>query len=614
MNPKRRHLLQGTLAAAVPHWAAAADDAPAGARKVLRLLLSSAETGFDPARISDLYSRVVTAHIFESLYFWDYLAPRPTLRPLLAEALPEVSADFRQFTFRLRRGVYFADDPAFGGKPREVQARDQAYALQRLVDPANLSPVASDILDFGILGLAAVREAALKSRQPFDYDRPIEGLTTPDPYTLQIKLAAPRPRLADWFADLSILGAQAREVVEHYRDTIAEHPVGCGPFRLKSWRRNSRIVLERNPAYRERLYDAQPAANDAEGQALLARYKGRRLPLVDEVQLSVVEEFQPQWLSFLNAQVDGLVSLTGGLPTQFVPVAAPGGKLAPNLAKRGVRLDRRLVSTTSFIFFNMDDPTIGGLEAPQVALRRAVSLAYDVDADIRLFRSGQAVPAQGMVSPYCSGYDPAFKTEMADHDPARANALLDLYGFVDRNGDGWRERPDGSPLELVMHTEPEQIYRIFNDLWRKAMAAIGLRLRFVTQQWPENLKAADAGTLMIWSLSGAASLPDGADSMSRYDSKLIGAGNFARFKLPAMDRLFERLQVLPDGPERERVFFDAKRLATAYMPYKPIVHRVSSDLMHPWMLGFRRPMFASDWWQYIDVDTALRTRLGGDAH
>ena len=47
------------------------------------------------------------------------------------------------------------------------------------------------------------------------------------------------------------------------------HPVGTGPFRLAEWRRTSRIVLERNPNYRERVYDAEPNADDAEGQALL---------------------------------------------------------------------------------------------------------------------------------------------------------------------------------------------------------------------------------------------------------------------------------------------------------------------------------------------------------
>ena len=73
---------------------------------------------------------------------------------------------------------------------------------------------------------------------------------------------------------------------------------------LKSWRRSSLIVLERNPGYREVLYDAEPTADDAEGQALLARFKGRRLPMVDRVEVTIIEENQPRWLAFLNGQLD----------------------------------------------------------------------------------------------------------------------------------------------------------------------------------------------------------------------------------------------------------------------------------------------------------------------
>ena len=189
-----------------------------------------------------------------------------------------------------------------------------------------------------------------------------------------------------------LLGAQAREVVEFYGNTIGEHPVGTGPFKLKSWRRSSRIVLERNPGYREVLYDAQPAADDAEGQAILAKLKGRRLPMIDEVDVAIIEEFQPQWLSFLNKQVDALATSTGHVPSQFANEAAPGGKLAARLARQGVRMYANLAPDNAFTYFNMLDPTIGGNSAAQVALRRAISLAYDVQTEIRQIRRGRAVP------------------------------------------------------------------------------------------------------------------------------------------------------------------------------------------------------------------------------
>ncbi|HSB25433.1 MAG TPA: ABC transporter substrate-binding protein [Burkholderiaceae bacterium] len=606
---RRRRLVQGALAAAAlpavqPSQAQAAE---VPQRKVLRLLFSSAETSFDPARISDLYSRAVTMHIFEAPYCYDPLARPARLRPLTAIDMPEVSNDFRVWTVRIKPGIFFAADPAFKGKKRELVAQDYVYAFQRAIDPANISPIEASTLDLKIKGLLAARDAA-KARKRFDYDAPIEGLRALDRYTLRFELEEPRPRFIDTLAISDLLGGIAREVVEFYGDAIGDHPVGTGPFRLKSWRRSSRIVMERNPDYREVLYDAMPGPEDAEGQEILAKLQGKRLPIIDEVDIAIIEEFQPEWLSFLNKQVDALATSTGHLPSQYANEAAPGGKLAPRLARQGIRMYANLAPDNAFTYFNMRDPVVGGYSAQQVALRRAISLSYDVDQEIRLIRRGRAVPGQSVLMPHTTGYDPHFKSEMSDYDPARARALLDLYGFVDRDGDGFRERPDGSPLLLEMATEPEQIYRAYNELWQKCLNAIGVRVRFNTAQWPENMKAADAGKLMMWMLGESASGPDGQDSLGRLYGPLAGNANLARFQLDAFDRLYERAQVLPDGPERAALFREAQRISIAYMPYKIHAHRIHTDLAHPWVFGFRRPLFSSQWWHTVDVDMALRAQ------
>ncbi len=608
--PTRRRLLQAAAATvlAARGQAAAPQAADAAGRKVLRLLFNSTETSFDPARISDIYSRAVTAHIFEGLYAYDHLARPHRLVPQAAEGMPEVSADFRSWTIRIRRGIRFPDDPAFKGRARELQAHDFVYAIQRVVDPANISQIEADIAELHIVGLKEARDAALKGRQAFDYDRPIEGLRALDSHTLRIVLREPRPRLLYALARADQLGGQAREVVEFYGKDIGEHPVGTGPFRLKSWRRNSRIVLERNPFYRDVRYDAQPAPDDAEGQALLAQFKGRRLPMVDEVDISIIEEFQPEWLAFLGQEVDALAGDTGQLPSLFAPVAVPGGRLAPHLARRGVRAYRQLTPDVAFTYFNMDDPVVGGYDPAQVALRRAISLAYDTREELRQIRKGEGILAQSPLLPHTTGYEVGFKSEVSDYDPGRANALLDLYGFVDRDGDGWRERPDGSPLRLEVSTEPEQIYRAYNELMQKGLQRIGIRANFRIQQWPENLKAAEAGKLMIWSLGSAAGSPDGQSFLGWLYGPQAGNGNLARFKLPEYDRLYERAQVLPNGPERDALFLRAKRIAVAYMPYKVRVHRIFTDLVHPWVLGFRRPLFWQDWWHRVDIDLAVRAR------
>jgi len=380
------------------------------------------------------------------------------------------------------------------------------------------------------------------------------------------------------------------------------HPVGTGPFRLVQWRRSSFIALERSPTYRERFYDAEPAADDAEGQALLARFKGRRLPMVDRVEISIVSESQPRWLSFLGGRFDHIA-----LPGEFVPQALPGGHLASRLADKGIRHTRSLNADGNFVYFNMDDPIVGGYSPAQVALRRAISLSIDVDARIRLLFRGQGIPAQSILIPHVSGYDPHFKSEMGDHDPARAKALLDLYGFVDRDGDGWRERPDGSPLLLKVASQPDQLSRASDEMWKKDLNAVGLRVEFAASQWAEQLKAAYAGTLMIWSLGSSAASPDGQDWLASLYSQQIPGQNFARFRLPEMDRLFEACQQLPDGPERDALFRRAKILSVAYMPYKMILHRISNDLTYERLTGYRRPLFWTEWWHMVDVDPTVGT-------
>ena len=580
-------------------WAMPAS-APAQGPKVLRYAFRAAETSLDPVAVSDVYSIIPVDHILEPLYTYDHLARPVKIKPLTAAAMPEVSADFRVFTVRLRPGIFFASDPAFKGRRRALVAADYVYAIKRFADPANKSPLWGDVDELGFIGLAELREQALKSRRPFDYDREIPGLRALDAHTLRIELKSPRPRLVQMLA--SNFGAVAREVIEAYPGRSAEHPVGTGPFRLKEWRRSSLIVLERNPEYREHVYDAEPAPDDTEGQALLARFKGRRLPMIDRVEVSIIEESQPRWLSFLTAEQDFIERV----PEAFIDAALPGGKLAPHLARKGITALRSLVPDVVTTVFNMEDPLVGGLTPEKVALRRAICLGLDVPREISTVRHGQGVPANSLVQPFTWGFDAGFKTEMSDHDPARAKALLDLHGYVDRDGDGWREQPDGRPLTLVKATQADLTSRQLDEVWQRDMTALGLRIQFKVAQWPENLKAMQAGQLMMWGVASTADSSDGQGVLGWLYGPMAGGTNLARFKLPAFDAVYDRMQRLPDGPERAALMRRAQRIAAAYAPYKSHLHRFVTDMAHPWLVGYRRPVFWQRWWHYVDIDPARR--------
>jgi len=560
---KRRHLTRAMAAAWAARWLPGLGATPqarvstttpeaapgGGAAKVLRYAFAIAETGFDPAQVSDLYSRIVTSHIFDAPLTYDHLARPFKLKPLAAEAMPEVSADFRTFTFRIRPGIFFTDDPVFGGKRRELVAEDFVYSLKRIYDPKLKSPGQSNLEDEGIIGLQELHDEAEKSKKPFDYDRPIEGLRALDRYTLRVRLREGRPRHLYVWASRDILGAVAREVVEAYGDRIMEHPVGTGPFQLTDWRRSSRIVLARNAGYRDDAYDAEPNADDPEGQALLQRFKGRRLPMIDRVEISIIEQAQPRWLSFLNAEEDFIERL----PNEFVDQAVPGGKVAPNLARRGVVAYRTPSADVTLMVFNMESPVVGGYTAEKVALRRAMALGNDVGREIRIARHGQAIPAQTPVPPGVVGYDPDFRTDVQDHDVAKAKALLDMFGFVDRDGDGYRENPDGSPLSFEHSSVPTTRERQRNELWKKSMDDIGVRVTFgKVEKLPELRKQAQLGKVQSFSYGWIADYPDGENFLQLFWKGSIGQTNYAMFDLPEYNALYEKAKLLPTAPGATR--------------------------------------------------------------
>jgi len=230
----------------------------------------------------------------------------------------------------------------------------------------------------------------------------------------------------------------------------------------------------------------------------------------------------------------------------------------------------------------------------------------DTATEIVYAYNGQGVISQTPLLPFTTGYDPKYRSEFGTYDPARAKALLDLYGYVDRDGDGWREMPDGSPLLLRISTQSDQRSRKISEVMDRNMRTLGIRVTSLVAQWPENLKAVRAGRLQMWSLGIWANGPDAVGVYQLYDSREIGGQNYARFKMPAVDKLYDELQLLPDGPRRAAAFREIEKLALAYMPYKFVLERRAVDMTQPQLIGFRRPIFWNEWWQFVDIDNSLR--------
>ena len=590
-------LFASIVASVAPQGVAADWADPA---KVLRIAFPIDVSGLDPAGTQETYASLVEQRIFDALYVWDYLARPYKFVPSIATGMPEISADGRVWTIRIKQGIYFADDPAFGGKKRELTAADFVYAWKRVVDPRVRSPN-SDLLEHKIVGLDAAVEKA-KSSGRFDYDAAIQGLRATDRYTLRLELVSPDYTLLE-LLDGSSLRAVAREVIQKYADESGRamhHPVGTGPYRLKEWQPGRRIILEANPGFRDERFPPAPAKADAAIKAVADAMKGKRLPQIGRVEIAIIEETNPRLLMFNAGELDML-----DLPGDVAPKMIDGrGNLLPEFAARGIRLERATELGVTFSYFNMEDPVVGGYTPDKIALRRAICSAYNLPDEIRVIRNGQALPATQPMPPDIEGHVPGYKG-LSPYDPATARALLDKFGYRDRDGDGFRELPDGRPLILHQLTFVGAVYRQFDDLWQRSMREIGIRMDFEIRTFPEGFKAAHAGQLQFSGFGWNGDVAD--DYMRLFYGPNAGAGNLSRFRNAEFDALYDKSRRTADTAERNKLYEAMTKIVSVQAPWCTNVYRISNTVVAPQIRGYRKNVhYFLTPWDYLDIDMAAR--------
>ncbi|HLW12372.1 MAG TPA: ABC transporter substrate-binding protein [Casimicrobiaceae bacterium] len=564
--------------------------------KVLRVALPRAETGFDPAQASEVYSGAVIAAIMEPLLTFDYLARPVKLAPLTAEALPVVADAGKRYTFKLKKGIYFAADPAFKGKRRELVVADYIYAIKRLVDPKNRSPNAFYV-EGKIAGLDALVAKAKQNGDRFDYGARVAGLEAPDRYTLRITLTHSDYTFPQVLA-LPALSAVAREVVEAYPGEMAAHPVGTGPYILKKWVPASKMILEANPGFRGFTWDFDPGDDPAD-KAIAARMRGRKMPQVGTIVISVMEEPQSSWLAFQRGELDLI-----NLPSTFAPVALPHGKLAPDLATKGVYLSRILLPAINYTSFNMRDPVLGGFTNDKLALRRAIAMAYDIDAEIAVIRKGQAAPLSMVIPPGVAGYETRYRGSIK-YDPAAANELLDRFGYK-KDPDGYRRLPNGKPLVLTYASQTNALAREFDELWQKAMNSLRIHLSIEKGKFSDQIREAIACRHQIWSYGWIADYPDGDNFMQLLYGGNIGQSNVSCYRSPTYDALYERSRLMPDSPDRDKLFEQMTHQFETDTPWRLGTATYQNTLVQPRVIGYKaHPVLLADW-IYVDIDTTRR--------
>jgi len=576
----------GTSTAAAPTFA--------DPDKVLRTIFPVAETGFDPAGARDLYSHAITEVVFERLYGYDYLASPAKIIPQTADGFPEISADGKTFTIKLKKEIYFTPDDAFKGKKRELTVNDYAYSIKRLMDP-RIASSHSWLFEGKIIGLDELATKAKRSGK-FDYDVKIPGIEVLDKYTLRLHLVRPDFNLA-MILSHPATAALAREVVEKYQDLqglVMSNPVGTGPYKLTEWVRGSKIILDAKPDYRPVYWNFENSTS-AEDQKINAAMKGKRIPQIGHIIVTDILEDQSRLLAFQKDEID-LFQLYGGLAPQVMR----DGKLKPEFLQKGIQMSRIVDPELTVYYWNMQDPVFGGLSKEKIALRRAIAMAHNVDDEIRIVDNGEAVPLEYPIPPGVVGYDPDYKSSI-QYDPIAANALLDKFGYK-KGADGYRNLPNGKPFQINYTSQTESRGHLQAEVWKKTYDSVGIRMNVDFRPFAEILKAEKECHLTQRISPWIADYPDGDNFMQLFYGPNIHLNNNGCVAIPEYDKLYEASQKLPAGPERDLLYHKMARIMEVYSAQRIGFARYRNMLSQPRVIGYKKHPVMLTEWMYIDID------------
>jgi oligopeptide transport system substrate-binding protein len=610
-------------------------------RKIVYSSFFEAPKTLDPAVAYTTAEQIVTGNVFDTLLDYHYLKRPYELMPGLAEAVPKpetLPGGRQSYRFRLRPGIRFHEDPCFGlvqpgGQPtrttREVTAADLAFQFARLADPAVNSPVAgtfADVLGFADFGKRLTEKrkadpafAALPPHEQYKRAGPIEGIVVHGERDFELVLASPNPQLLYWFA-MPFTTPMAWEAVAYYdgkdgRPNLADRAVGTGPFRLALYEKQHRIILARNEDWYGRapenagapgaVFPQEIDPEDIEAGRIDPAYAGRRLPFLDEIRFTREKESIPLFNKFLQGYYD-----KSGIIKESFDAVIVSGDLSPEMKARGMRLDKEVEPSVSYLGFNMEDPTLGAPAGDKGRrLRQAMSLAIDVEQYLRLFTNGRGVPAQSPLPPGIFGCDKDYRNPFRQPDTKRARQLLAEAGYA--NG---IDPATGRPLKLGFDTgntgaEALLQYEFLIGAWRE----IGLDVEIRATTYNQFQQKVRQGAYQIFTWGWIADFPDPENFLflltcENARSKNNGP-NTAGFCDPEFDSLYNTMKNMPSDARRAEVIARMLAILERERPWIELFHRESYGLRHAWLLNTKSMGISVPTEKYQDVDAPLRARM-----
>lgn len=562
--------------------------------KVFRPVSIAKIRGLDPIYAEDRYASNEVMRVYEGLLTYHPFKRPYELEPLLAAEMPKISNGGLTYTVKLRQGVLFHDDPAFpDGKGREFVASDVDYHFRRIAD-IKTNSTSWWILDGRIKGLNEWREHTKKADKS-DYSAPIAGIKILDKYTIQFHLVQPYPQFLNALA-MPNMTIPAREGVEKYGKEFINHAVGTGPFILESFKPSEAVTYRKNPKYWEAHYPSSGSPGDKE-QGYLDN-AGKRLPLVDRVEMRVINEDQPRWLHFTKGDLD-YASVPKDYFKQAIDVSSGTPKLTEEFAKKGITMELVTDLDLTYTAFNLENSEIPQFKDKRV--RQAISLALDEDEAIPTFYNNMAVGAQTVIPPGIKGAaDPSYKNPYRSGDLEKAKKLLAAAGF-----------PGGKGFPVIQYDNlADTTSRQFAEYAAKSLAKIGLQIKVNSNTWPAFTERIQRRQTQMWGIAWGADYPDAENFLQLFygPNAQPGGMNGSYYKDKAFDAMFEKARVMTDSPARTALY---KQLALKLVEDVPVVlgvHRKALTLRQPWLKGLKYSTFHINPAKYVDIDTEVKKK------
>lgn len=491
-----------------------------GKRQVLHLGNSAEPADIDPQSITGRPESDIVRMVFEGLVTPDPQTLEP--RPGQAERW-DVSADQLTYTFHLRPGITWSD-----GQP--VTARDFVRSWQRILTPSFGAEYAYNF--YGVKGAEAFNQGKLT-----DFSQ--TGFQALDDRTVQITLIHPTSSFLSQLIHTSWTPVPIHVVEKHggldrkgSPWTRPQNFVGNGPFVLKSWRQNQKIILDRNPQYWDHMRVA-----------------------LDEVHVYATENTDTEERMFRTGQLDITRSLPLSKIDTYRQENSPALRIEPYLS-------------TAYIRVNTTRPAFS-----DTRVRRALALALDRDRLCKRVLRDTKFPAHTLTPPKTAGFTPQ-PTEFRD-DLNEAKALLAAAGYPDGKG--------FPPIEALFPTSDNGrvVMEAIQEMWRRGL---GIEVRLLNQEWKVYL---DSLNTLNYDLSWSGWVGDYLDPMTFLDLMTSASGNNRTgWKNPVFDRLVEAARTESNQEKRFALFQEMEALLSREAPVLPLYYNASVSLVSPRVKGW----------------------------